>query len=351
MRKIYALIALMLLAVCPKAMAQEEENPTQEKTIAWYVPAEYYSEALDSVFESKIEAYTDGSYAIKGVYGSDKDIEFTIDNESIVELEGENGEKYTAPEIEFSNYYSTQATYYYFYAGDYKLCVYYSKGAGYAVWEGDTDEPGVWFYTYLYDNDNNYLGCGYDYITWNKADIVVLQKEIAWSASANYYSEAIDKSFESKIEAYTDGSYAIKGVYGSEYDIEFTIDNESVTDGVPEIVLTNYYSAQAPYYYFGAGDYIICAYYEKGSGSTAWEGDTDEPGIWFYTYLYDKDNNYLGGGYDYITWDKSAVTGISAIKQNATSDRIFSISGIEYTNKANLPAGLYIKNGKKFIVK
>ena len=342
MRKIYALIALMLLAVCPKAMAQEEENPTEEKTIAWSAKANYYSAALDKDFESEIVAYTDSTYAIKGIYGSEKDIEFTIDNESVVE---------GVPEVVLTNYYSAQAPYYYFSAGDYSLCVYYDKGKGYTGWEGEGEEPGLWFYAYLYDKDNNYIAGGYDYITWNKEDIVVPgEKKEAWSAPANYYAEAIDKNFESKIVAYTDGTYAIKGIYGSEFDIEFTIDNESVVEGVPEIVLTNYYSAQAPYYYFSAGDYSLCVYYDKGKGYTGWEGEGDEPGLWFYVYLY-KGEEYLGGGYDYITWNKEDVTGITAVKQNATSDRIFSISGIEYTNKANLPAGLYIKNGKKFIVK
>ena len=178
------------------------------------------------------------------------------------------------------------------------------------------------------------------------------EKTIAWSAPANYYAAVIDKDFACKIVAYTDGTYAIKGVYGSEYDIEFTVDNESVVEGVPEIVLTNYYSAQAPYYYFHAGDYTVCANYSKGTGYTGWEGESEDPGVWFYVYLYDKDNNYLGADYDYITWKKGDVTSISSLKANTNaSDRTFSISGVEYTNKAKLPAGLYIKNGKKVLIK
>ena len=176
------------------------------------------------------------------------------------------------------------------------------------------------------------------------------EKTVAWNVPAEYYSEALDSVFESKIEAYTDGSYAIKGVYGSDKDIEFTIDNESVIEGTPEIVLTNYYLEQPPYYYFAAGDYTICVYYQKGAGYTGWEGDTDEPGVWFYTYLY-KGDNYISGGYDYVTWKKEDVTGIKTVSQEKQSDRVFSISGVEYTNKENMPAGLYIKNGKKFIVR
>ena len=54
----------------------------------------------------------------------------------------------------------------------------------------------------------------------------------------------------------------------------------------------------------------------------------------------------------HITWKKGDVTSISSLKANTNaSDRTFSISGVEYTNKAKLPAGLYIKNGKKVLIK
>ena len=86
---------------------------------------------------------------------------------------------------------------------------------------------------------------------------------------------------------YTDGTYAIKGIYGSEDDLEFTIDSESVVENIPEIVLTNYYAESAPYYYFHAGKYDICVYYQKGSGYTGWEGEAEEPSVWFYTYVYE----------------------------------------------------------------
>ena len=184
------------------------------------------------------------------------------------------------------------------------------------------------------------------------AEETASEKEIAWSAPANYYSEALDKDFAATIVAYTDGTYAIKGVYGSEYDLEFTVDNESVIDGIPEIVFTNPYSANAPYYYFAAGDYTICTYYTKGSGYTGWEGDSETPGIWFYVYLYDKDNTYIAPGYDYITWNAYEVTAISSLKANAsTSESITSLTGIDYGKSAKLPAGIYVKNGKKFIVR
>ena len=37
--------------------------------------------------------------------------------------------------------------------------------------------------------------------------------------------------------------------------IEFYVDTESIIDGIPEVVFTNAYKENAPYYYFNAGDY------------------------------------------------------------------------------------------------
>ena len=330
MRKIYALIAMMLFAVCPMAMA--EEAAAAEKEISWSSPVNYFSEGLNAGFSATIVGYTDGTYAIKGIYGSEDDLEFTIDSESVVE---------NIPEIVLTNYYAESASYYYFHAGKYDICVYYQKGEGYTGWEGEAEEPSVWFYTYVYEGETC-VGSGYDIVTW---------KKIAWSAPASYYSEALDQTFDATIISYTDGSYTVKGVYGSEEDVlEVTVDNENVIDGIPEVVLTNYYYVEDPYYYFHAGKYDFCTYYVKGTGYTGWEGDAEEPCLWFYTYLYEGEN-YVGAGYDTVYWNKADASSISSPKGGASaSDRITSLSGINYSQSAKLPAGLYVKNGKKVLV-
>ena len=166
-----------------------------------------------------------------------------------------------------------------------------------------------------------------------------------------YYSEALDQTFDATIISYTDGSYTVKGVYGSEEDVlEVTVDNENVIEGIPEVVLTNYYYVEDPYYYFHAGKYDFCTYYVKGTGYTGWEGDAEEPCLWFYTYLYEGEN-YVGAGYDTVYWNKADASSISSSKAGASaSDRITSLSGINYSQSAKLPAGLYVKNGKKVLV-
>ncbi len=53
-----------------------------------------------------------------------------------------------------------------------------------------------------------------------------------------------------------------------------------------------------------------------------------------------------------IVYEKSSANGISEVKTeaNASSDAIYNLQGVRM-NGNNLPAGIYVKNGKKFIVK
>lgn len=139
---------------------------------------------------------------------------------------------------------------------------------------------------------------------------VTKSKAELWRTNAEYYSEALDKTFDCQIVCYEDASYRIDNIYGSNDAIDFYVDNESVVDGVPEIVFTNSYSANAPYYYFHAGDYDICVYAQRGAGYTGWENGNSAKGeAWYYVYLYDKDGNYLGGGYDDVTWGSEDAEG------------------------------------------
>lgn len=140
---------------------------------------------------------------------------------------------------------------------------------------------------------------------------VTRRKAELWRTDGEYYSEALDKTFNCQIVCYEDGSYRIDGIYGSSDVLDFYVDSESVVDGIPEVVFTNAYKATAPYYYFHAGDYTVCVYYQQGNGYTGWEnGNSSKGELWYYVYLYDKDGNYIGGGYDDVAWgtDAAALT-------------------------------------------
>ncbi|MGN0282033.1 MAG: hypothetical protein ACI4B3_10725 [Prevotella sp.] len=157
-------------------------------------------------------------------------------------------------------------------------------------------------YVFAMSSDENYSISEGFALTFTKA------KNELWRTEANYYCEVLNKDFATQIVAYEDGSYTIEGIYGSEERLEFYVDTESVIGGIPEIVPTNAYKVDAPFYYFHAGDYTVCIYYQRGSGYTGWEnGNRSKGELWYYVYLYDKDDNYLGGGSDDITWDTGAA--------------------------------------------
>ncbi|MGM9697963.1 MAG: hypothetical protein ACI3Y0_04900 [Prevotella sp.] len=132
---------------------------------------------------------------------------------------------------------------------------------------------------------------------------VTRSKIESWRTDGEYYSTVLDQTFSCQIVGYDDGTYRIDRIYGSDDALDLYVDEGSVIDGIPEAVFTNSYSAQAPYYYFHAGDYNICIYYQRGTGYTGWENGNKVKGqVWYYIYLYDKDGNYLGGDYDIVTW-------------------------------------------------
>ncbi|MGM9779791.1 MAG: hypothetical protein ACI3ZD_15880 [Prevotella sp.] len=153
-------------------------------------------------------------------------------------------------------------------------------------------------YVFAMTDDENYSKSEGFVLTFTKT------KAELWRTDASDYSEGINTTFPCQIVGYEDGSYAIDKIYGSDDKIDFYVDTESVIDGIPEVVFTNAYQEAAPYYYFHAGDYTVCIYYERGSGYCGWEnGNRNKGEVWFYAYIYDKEGNYLGGGYEDITWD------------------------------------------------
>ena len=153
-------------------------------------------------------------------------------------------------------------------------------------------------YVFAMTDDENYsLSEGFA-LTFTKT------KAELWRTDASYYSEGTGLTFPVQIVGYEDGSYAIDGIYGSEEKIEFYVDSENVIDGIPEVAFTNAYKENPPYYYFYAGNYTICIYYQQGSGNSGWEnGNRSKGEVWFFAYIYDAEGTYLGGGYEDITWD------------------------------------------------
>lgn len=131
---------------------------------------------------------------------------------------------------------------------------------------------------------------------------VTRSKSELWRTECNYNAPVLGTDFTCQVVAYDDGSYEIEGLYGSDDKLEFSID----ADNAFTILNANYVSL--PYYYVKAGDYNLCLYIDDGYSSAACSRAQGE--VWFYCYLYDQSNNYLGGGYDYITWGSEVVESI-----------------------------------------
>ncbi len=121
-----------------------------------------------------------------------------------------------------------------------------------------------------------------------------------WRKIGTYFSAALNESFTADIVAYDDGSYAIEAPYGVEgYSISFT-----VPEGGTEI--SPLATADGGYYPFWVGSDKYVYIYTSG-GYSWFEGDKRQGEVWFYTYLYDKDGNYLGDGYDDFTWGSGSA--------------------------------------------
>lgn len=122
----------------------------------------------------------------------------------------------------------------------------------------------------------------------------IREKTEIWRKECNYNAPLFGTDFTCQVVAFDDGNFEIQGLYGSDDALEFNADENG------ELLVLNGYDVQPPYYYVSAGDYTLCIYIATGSSSVVCSESFGE--IWFYTYLYDKDGNYLGGDYNYITW-------------------------------------------------
>lgn len=160
------------------------------------------------------------------------------------------------------------------------------------------------------------------------------------SVKHNYDSETVDG--KATLEAYSDGSYTLKNYYtegGS--DLTFTVSEGTIT-------IT---SGSKNYLYNVSGPEAIDIIYYYDGQYSSFEGDQTKGSLYFYYYYYADGLTYGSGLYYYFEWPSSTTT-ISSLKASApASDRITSITGIDYGKASRLPAGLYVKNGKKFIAR
>lgn len=95
--------------------------------------------------------------------------------------------------------------------------------------------------------------------------------------------------------SYDDGSYTIEAFHGAQdYNLDFAVDPSNA-----EVKILNGSESSGYNYVWMDASYYLAAY--CSGGCSAFEGDMKRGKVWFYTYYYDKDGNYISeGDYDFV---------------------------------------------------
>lgn len=127
-------------------------------------------------------------------------------------------------------------------------------------------------------------------------------KAEVWRKTGTYTSAALNQTFTADIVAYDDGSYTIEAPFGEEgYSISFTKSSEGYNI-IPTVEPDNY-----GYYYIPVSSQYYVGIYTDGNYSS-FDGDKDKGNVWFSTYLYDNNDNYVGDwGCDEFSWSSDDV--------------------------------------------
>ena len=193
---------------------------------------------------------------------------------------------------------------------------------------------------------------GYPYAYGNT---VLTPENPLWGVEAEYTNEGWN-SGRCQIYAF-DGYYLMYNYLGEGTMVKFTVDETT-----SEIAIKNFdyeHSEEYPGYwkYFFITDNDCIGIY-GADGMSAFSGNAESGSL---TFAYEYYSNYLAENADYegtttITWPVSATGGVNNVVRESNPDApVYTISGIRLNTTLKhineLPAGLYISDGKKFIIK
>lgn len=219
-------------------------------------------------------SYDDGSYTIEAFHSAqDYNLDFAVDpsNAEVKILNGSESSGY--------NYVWMDASYY--------LAAYCSGGSAF---EGDMKRGEVWFYTYYYDKDGNYISDGYYDFVWGAPAVSL------WSAEGQFVITGYeDYPWNATIEANADGSYTIKDWFEAPgYDLTFTVEEDGVH-------FDTYTTDQYGYYIVPIDADGGKVYIYPDPSYTLFSGDVNGGYVKFYEGSY---NQYIT-----FTWGAGTVTG------------------------------------------
>ncbi len=104
--------------------------------------------------------------------------------------------------------------------------------------------------------------------------------------------------------------------------------------------------AGAYFYYVHTGNY--CIWLETSKGYTSLTGDKTKGELKIYCYSYTSKTSSTVNGYMYYTWDTTSSIAAPTAAKAAKTAPIYDLSGRKVAHPS---AGIYIQNGKKFVVK
>ncbi len=210
---------------------------TFERTKAeiWRKTGTYTSRILENeTFTADIVAYDDGSYSIEAPYGAEGySISFSVP---------EGGTEISPLATEEDGWYA-------FWVSSEKY-VYIYPGSGESKFTGNKIHGEVWFYTYLYDKDGNYLGYGYEDFAWGSAELTIddlcgtyaAKSEGEDGFSSDWSPQSIDRTDEVTISKNDDGTLNIYNFYGWEENFTASVDLSAKTITIEPSDWATYYT-------------------------------------------------------------------------------------------------------------
>ncbi len=225
-----------------------------------------------------------------------------------------------------------------------------SDGSGSVVATFDDDATisitnfGAWIYKTSYVSDDAT-------ITLTKANIT---KD--WEVKGHMVLYNYDEETEKSTAYFTQEMTLTKYTGSSNYDyildfgeadaiptnMKFTVG----TDG--SISITNIDAYYNTYYVYDLNENLKCLGLYTADDYSYFEGNEESGELLMWSYGYSDYSTLIGSGYAYFSWDTAdGITSVAIDK--AKTGAIYDLTGRKVTNTSK--AGIYIKNGKKFIVK
>ncbi len=201
---------------------------------------------------------------------------------------------------------------------------------------------GGWYYK------KNYISTGAT-LTLTKSNITEEWSVEGTIAYTNTEDETTYHTGTTTLTKYSGASsydYSLKcdGSYATPAEILFKVSDGAIT--ISNGYQTAGYSGAYFYYIYPDNNYV---WLDTSESCTEFTGDKDGGSLAIYCFDYDSSDTNTHSGYLTFTWGTAAgITAHPVAIKTADNDPVYDLSGRKVSNPS---AGIYIQNGKKFVVK